>query len=60
VYHGYSDFFKKKVEMEIEETFCKKAIKNNGRIYYENLRLVGCTSFYSENVYKSFVAKIVK
>jgi prophage antirepressor-like protein len=54
-YHGYSDFFKKKVEMEIEETFCKKAIKNNGRIYYDNIRLVGCTSFYSENVYKSFV-----
>jgi hypothetical protein len=41
--------------MEIEETFCKKAIKNNGRIYYDNIRLVGCTSFYSENVYKSFV-----
>jgi hypothetical protein len=59
-YNGYSKEFKTRVEQEIKTNFGLSAVKNNGKIYYINLRFKEHTSFYSKSVYSNFVSKFVK
>lgn len=59
-YNGYSKEFKTRVEQEIKTNFGLSAIKNNGKIYYINLRFKEHTSFYRVQVYMNFVSKFVK
>jgi hypothetical protein len=58
-YNGYSNEFKKMVESDIKKKFGIEPIKNNGKIYYTNLRFKGHTSFYNLNVYREFIYKHV-
>lgn len=53
-YHGYSKAFKEYIEEFIFSRYNVKPIKNNGAVYFLNLRMLGYTSFYNKEVYKCF------
>jgi hypothetical protein len=59
-YNGFSKKFKTRVEEDINKKFNLSAVKNNGKIYYMGLRFTGHTSFYTKEVYETFVSKYIE